>query len=147
MHFSKNEGRNARFDIKSKKPFRKIRFYYKLCKEHFNTFKNAGVSRLPIQQQINVNFGTIIEDCKLDEEDSTIDYVSEENMSMDCRAVGEDDFNDTSDRRSIASHMISSERPVTNITSNKSELGSNMQLVLYQPRGVTLVGEVHSSKE
>jgi hypothetical protein len=147
MHFNKDKRRNEQFDFKSKKSFRKTRFYNKLCKEYFNTFKNTGVSRISIQQQSHDNISAIIEDCEFDEENSTISYVSKENMSMDRRTFREDDLNDSSDRRSVTTHTVSAEGLIKNTAQNESELGINMQLVLYQPRRTTLVGEVHGSKE
>jgi len=66
---------------------------------------------------------------------------------MDIRSTREDDFHDSSSRRSSITHTIPTTGPVKNITPGSLELGSNLQIVKYQPSRVTLVENLHNTEE
>ncbi|KAG1320862.1 hypothetical protein G6F62_011116 [Rhizopus arrhizus] len=96
------------------------------------------VSGLCVQQQNNDDICIIFEDYQPNEEDSTVAYFSKENVQMDSRSTREDDFHDSSSRRSSITHKIPTTGPVENIAPDSPELESNLQIVKYQSSGVTL---------
>ncbi|KAG1043950.1 hypothetical protein G6F43_011537 [Rhizopus delemar] len=108
---------------------------------------NQRVSGFYIQQQDNADICTTIEDYQPDEEDPTVTYLSEENVQMDSRTTREDDFHDSSSGRGSITYKIPTTGPVEDITFDETELGSNMQIVKYQPSRVTLVGNFHNTEE
>ncbi|KAG1416186.1 hypothetical protein G6F58_006097 [Rhizopus delemar] len=65
---------------------------------------------------------------------------------MDSRSTREDDFHDSSSRRSSITHKIPTTGPVENIAPDSPELESNLQIVKYQSSGVTLVGTFTTQK-
>ncbi|KAG0768500.1 hypothetical protein G6F26_006016 [Rhizopus arrhizus] len=104
------------------------------------------VSGLCVQQQNNDDISIIFEDYQPNEEDSTVAYFSKENVQMDSRSTREDDFHDSSSRRSSITHKIPTTGPVENIAPDSPELESNLQIVKYQSSGVTLVGTFTTQK-
>ncbi|KAG1152788.1 hypothetical protein G6F37_001570 [Rhizopus arrhizus] len=111
------------------------------------TRDGPGAFGLCVQQQSGDDISTIFEDYQPNEENSTVAYFSKENVQMDSRSTREDDFHNSSSRRSSITHKIPTTGPVENIAPDSPELGSNLQIVKYEPSGVTLVGNLQNTKE
>ncbi|KAG1166355.1 hypothetical protein G6F36_012975 [Rhizopus arrhizus] len=116
-------------------------------KQEMNQIDDQRVSGFYIQQQDNADICTTIEDYQPDEEDPTVTYLFEENVQMDSRSTREDDFHDSSSGRGSITYKIPTTGPVEDITFDETELGSNLQIVKYQPSRVTLVGNFHNTEE
>ncbi|KAG1042355.1 hypothetical protein G6F43_011925 [Rhizopus delemar] len=147
LHLGEEKARNEPIDNQSKASSRETRLPHQLQKEYSHTIKNSGVSGFYIQQQDNADICTTIEDYQPDEEDPTVTYLSEENVQMDSRTTREDDFHDSSSGRGSITYKIPTTGPVEDITPDETELGSNLQIVKYQPSRVTLVGNFHNTEE
>jgi hypothetical protein len=68
-------------------------------------------------------------------------------MPMDSRNAREDDVDNSGNRRGSITYSISSTRPGEESTPDTSRLGSNLQVVLYQPRRTPLVGGFYLSEK
>ncbi|KAG1639576.1 hypothetical protein G6F44_007697 [Rhizopus delemar] len=147
LHPGEDKTRDEPIDNQSKTSSRETRLPHQLQKEYSHTIKNSGVSGFYIQQQDNADICTTIEDYQPDEEDPTVTYLFEENVQMDSRTTREDDFHDSSSGRGSITYKIPTTGPVEDITFDETELGSNLQIVKYQPSRVTLVGNFHNTEE
>jgi hypothetical protein len=111
---------------------RKIRFYHQLHRKRINIIEETGILGIPIRQQKHDNISPRRENFESNQANSTTSKATQEVVSLDSRVIREDDFHDPSNRRGSTTHSLPTTGPFPDSTSNKPELGSNMQVVLYQ---------------
>ncbi|KAG1138305.1 hypothetical protein G6F37_010754 [Rhizopus arrhizus] len=94
--------------------------------------------RLRIQQQDDGHLRTTTENSELIETGPSIAKTPQEIMPMDSGITGENNFNDTSYWGSSTPHSLPTTGSGEIPPSITSELGKNLQLILYQPRRTSL---------
>ncbi|KAG0848661.1 hypothetical protein G6F17_011455 [Rhizopus arrhizus] len=147
LFVSKNQTRNALSNAKSEVSFRGLRVHHKLCKKYVNPLKETGILRLRIQQQDDGHLRTTTENSELIETCPSIAKSPKEILPMDSGITGENNFNATSYWGSSTTHSLLTTGSGEISPSITSELGNNLQLILYQPRRTSLVGNVCNAKE
>ncbi|KAG1320249.1 hypothetical protein G6F62_011422 [Rhizopus arrhizus] len=142
LFVSKNQTRKALSNAKSEVSFGGLRVHHKLCKKYFNPLKETGILRLRIQQQNDGHLRTTTENSELIETCPSIAKSPQEIMPMDSGITGENNFNDTSYWGSSTTHSLPTTGSGEIPPSITSELGNNLQLISYQPRRTSLMGNV-----
>ncbi|KAG1140235.1 hypothetical protein G6F37_013015 [Rhizopus arrhizus] len=147
LYHGKNKTRNEFNNKTYQNTSRKIGVHYQLCEKQF---RSGQISRIPwvsIQHEDNGDIGAKFENQQFIEENQATAKNTNSDMPMDSRNAREDDVDDSGNRRGSITHSISSTRSGEESTADTSRLGSNLQVVLYQPRRTPLVGEFCLSEE
>lgn len=147
LRFIKDEGRDAQIDRENQDSSGSIGIHNQLLKEHTNTFKDTGILRVHLQHQNNEDFSTATENQQYTEKNQTGQEDEQHFLSMDSRTIGENNVYDSCDRGSPPPHQVSTETSRMGTPNSSSELGNELQVVLYQPPRIRLVGNISRTEE
>ncbi|KAG1138124.1 hypothetical protein G6F37_010805 [Rhizopus arrhizus] len=115
---------------------------------HSSSFDFVGISWFPVQLKDDVDYSSCSKDEEIICEDTSSTREEDEQiMQVDSQFVGEDGFDDTSDRRSSTSHQIPSKGFGQEPKTQSSELGKSLSTVRRKYRRTKMVGRVLSTEK
>ncbi|KAG0752230.1 hypothetical protein G6F57_018121 [Rhizopus arrhizus] len=124
-----------------------LNFSNQLGEEYFDSKQDSRISWFPVQLKDDANYGSCSKDEEIICEDtSSTREENEQIMQVDSQFVGEDDFDDTSDRRSSTSHQIPLKRFGQELKTQSSELGKSLSTVRRKYTRTKMVGVLPSIK-
>ncbi|KAG1282040.1 hypothetical protein G6F66_011249 [Rhizopus arrhizus] len=148
MSVGKIRDGNAKNDKNHSSPFDFVGFSNQLGEEYFNSKQDSRISWFPVQLKDDADYSS----CSKDEEiicenTSSTREEDEQIMQVDSQFIGEDDFDDTSNRRSSTSHQIHSKGFGQEPKTQSSELGKSLSTVHRKYRRTKMVGRVLSTEK
>lgn len=140
MRFIQDKRGDEQVDRENQIPFESTRIYNQLYKEYTDIVQDSRISRFYIQHQEDEDFNTTVKDKQYIEENQTSQKNDQYVLPVVSKLFGEDNIHNTSDWGSTPSHRVSTERSGMDVTVSSSKLENELQIVLYQPPRIRLVG-------
>ncbi|KAG2216398.1 hypothetical protein INT45_012487 [Circinella minor] len=148
LHFGEDKNRSLYTYNDSDNTLRKPGFCDKQGKEHNNTFTTTRFSWVYVQFVKDDDIGSKQKTIKTKiKSETSSEYVQRSLMSVDGQLVRENDFSNTSNRRSPSTHMVSTTGSREEFTLPSSAMGSSLQVITSEPTRITLVDGVEPAKK